>query len=100
MNSKNFAILLVLIAFSALSGYALLRVGYIGIFRSSFTDWGTIQVLCDLIITCSLAMLWMLDDAHRRGLNAWPFVIVTVLAGSFGPLLYLLRRGLREPLGA
>lgn len=31
-------------------------------------------------------------DARQRGLNPWPYVFITVVAGSFGPLAYLLRR--------
>lgn len=93
MNIKPLFVLCILVPFSLLSAYAMWEVGYIGIFTSSFSNWGTVQVLCDLVIVCSLAMLWMLNDARSRGLNAWPYVLVTLLAGSFGPLLYLLRRG-------
>ena len=39
----------------------------------------------------------VLSDARARGLNAWPFVLVTLLAGSFGVLFYLLRRGVDAP---
>jgi hypothetical protein len=34
----------------------------------------------------------MVRDASARGLNAWPFVLVTLVAGSFGPLFYLVVR--------
>ena len=93
MHIKPRFLLCLLLPFSLLSAYAIWQVGYIGIFTSSFTNWGTLQVLCDLVIVCTLAMAWMINDARARGLNPWPFVVVTVLAGSFGPLLYLLRRG-------
>ncbi len=93
MNIKPSVLLLILIPFSLVSAYAMWEVGYVGIFMSSFANWGTAQVLCDLVVTSVLAMIWMVNDARGRGLNAWPFVIVTLLAGSFGPLLYLLRRG-------
>ena len=96
MNRKTSALVLVLLGFGLLSTYATLQVGYLGIWQSSFANWGTLQVLCDLIVTSSLAALWMLQDARRRGVNAWPFVVVTLFLGSFGPLLYLLRRGLGE----
>ena len=93
MTIKPSVLLLILIPFSLVSAYALWEVGYVGIFTASFANWGTAQVLCDLVTTSLLAMIWMVNDARERGLNAWPFVVVTLLAGSFGPLLYLLRRG-------
>ena len=47
----------------------------------------------DLVVSSVLIVIWMVSDARARGLNAWPFVVVTLLAGSFGVLFYLLRRG-------
>ena len=78
--------------FVIITGLALQDVGYIGIFTSQLANWGTIQVAADLVILGVLAIIWMLVDASKRGLNAWPFVFVTMFLGSFGPLLYLLRR--------
>jgi hypothetical protein len=37
----------------------------------------------------------MVADARTRGLNAWPFVAITLVAGSFGPLFYLVMRELK-----
>ena len=93
MPIKPAIVLMILVPFSLLSAYALWEVGYLGIFTSSFSNWGTVQVLCDLVVVCTLAMIWMVNDSLARGLKAWPYVLVTVLAGSFGPLLYLLKRG-------
>ena len=93
MNIKTSVLLILLIPFGLLSCYAMWQVGYLGIWTSGLSNWGTVQVLCDLIVISLLAMMWMVQDARGRGLNAWPYVLVTLLAGSFGPLLYLLRRG-------
>jgi hypothetical protein len=57
---------------------------------------GGAQVSTDLAILAVLACLWMVHDARGRGLAAWPFILVTLVAGSFGPLLYLLVRELRS----
>jgi hypothetical protein len=95
MNPRIAAILTILLAFGAYSLYAMLQVGYFGIWQAGFASVGSLQVLLDLIIVCLLVTSWMLGDARSRGLNAWPFVLITVAAGSFGPLLYLLYRELR-----
>ena len=94
MNRKTSALVLVLLGFGLLSAYA---TGWLPRHLAvQLRQWGQLQVLCDLIVTSSLAALWMLQDARRRGVNAWPFVVVTLFLGSFGPLLYLLLRGLGE----
>ena len=92
MNRRVLMILALLLPFGALTLYALAEVGYIGIFESVMVNAGSWQVLVDLVIACALACTWMLVDARRRGTNAWPFVILTLGGGSFGPLLYLLVR--------
>ena len=82
--------LAILVPFTALSLYAMMQVGYIGIFdyhRHSPAGW---QVFTDLVIGMLLILIWMTRDAKRRGRNVWPYVALTVAAGSFGPLLYLL----------
>ena len=61
-----------------------------GLIEGASANLGAIQVLWDLVIVCLLACFWMVADARRRGRNAWPFVAITLFAGSFGPLLYIL----------
>ncbi|MGE0860267.1 MAG: DUF2834 domain-containing protein [Gammaproteobacteria bacterium] len=99
MNLRTLALLVVLAAFSVLSAHAMLEVGYLGIWRAGFASWGGMQLLADLVIACSLAALWIHDDARRRGLNPWPFMLMTLVAGSFGPLCYLLARARRAAVG-
>lgn len=92
MNWKVILLLFVIIDFGALTAWAIYEVGYFGIFEAGLAGPGAMQVLVDLVIVCGLACLWMLADARRSGLNPWPYVVITLFAGSFGPLLYLLRR--------
>lgn len=89
---RTLILLAVLLAFGAYSAYAMSQVGYLGIWQAGFANPGALQVLLDLVIVCVLASAWMLVDARARGIAAWPFVLITLAAGSFGPLLYLVYR--------
>lgn len=94
-------LVIVLLVFGVYSTYALVQVGYVGIWTSHLHVAG-IQVLSDLVIALGLVCVWMVIDARERGTNAWPFVAATLLLGSFGPLLYLLvgRARTASPLAA
>ena len=35
---------------------------------------------------------WMWVDANRHGLRVWPYLLISALFGSAGPMLYLIRR--------
>ena len=80
----------VLLAFSTLSAVALWRHGYWGIIEPHFQSFGGAQVFIDLVIALSLFMVWMWRDARSAGRNPWPWIGLTLAAGSIGPLLYLL----------
>jgi hypothetical protein len=95
MSARSVLLFLVIAAFGLLTILALLDVGYFGIIAPHFRSLGEAQVLADLVILCVLACLWMSRDAPTRGLAAWPFILATVVLGSFGPLAYLVVRELR-----
>ncbi len=81
---------LILILFGAFSAVALWQHGYWGIFAPHFKSFGAGQVLADLVIAVTLAMVWMWHNAKATGRNVWPWLVLSLVAGSFGPLLYLL----------
>lgn len=89
---RRFLLLAVLAAFGCYSGYVVWQYGYFGIWQAGLANPAALQVLLDLAIVCVLASAWMTADARQRGRAAWPFVAITLAAGSFGPLLYLLLR--------
>jgi hypothetical protein len=93
---KILLLVLVIAAFGALSATALADVGYLGILLPHFQSSGGLQVLVDLVIALTLVMIWMVADARRTHRNPWPWVVLTLVAGSFGPLGYLLAGALRE----
>ncbi len=91
--AARFGILfLVIAAFGLLTTLALMDVGYFGILAPHFKSYGEAQVLADLVILGLLACIWMARDARDSGIPAWPFIGLTLVAGSFGPLLYLVVR--------
>jgi hypothetical protein len=81
---------LVLVAFGAFSTYAMMQVGYLGIWQAGMASIGAWQVLLDLVIMSAVAMFFIWRDAQGSGRSFWPFAVITLAAGSFGPLLYLL----------
>lgn len=97
MNARSFLLIAVLLAFGALTSLALVEHGYLGIIEYHLPSSAGWQVGTDLVIVCTLAMLWMVGDARRTGRNPWPYVVITLFFGSFGPLLYLLVGTLAAP---
>lgn len=95
MSGRLLVLLVVTAAFTALTALALAEVGYLGIVAPHFQSWGAGQVLADLVILAVLGCCWVVADARAREINPWPFVLVTLLAGSFGVLFYLVLRELR-----
>lgn len=90
MNRLKLVAIALLIPFMGLTIYALLEVGYIGIFdyhRHSPAGW---QVFADLVVALALVLCWLVPDARKHGLNPLPWVVATLLLGSIGPLLYLI----------
>ena len=97
MSTRFLLLLMVIVAFAVLTVLALADVGYLGIIAPHFQSFGEGQVLADLVIALVLACSWMIADGRTSGLNPWPFVVLTLLAGSFGPLFYLVARQLKAP---
>ena len=85
-------LVLILIPFSVLSAIALWQHGYWGILAPHFQTFGAGQVLADLVISLTLVSAWMWRDAKAKGRTLWPWLVATLVLGSFGPLVYLLTR--------
>lgn len=96
MTAKAILLLAIAAAFGALSLVALLEHGYFGLFLYQFQTTAGWQVLADLVVASMLIVAWMIGDARRNGRKAWPYVLMTLTLGSFGPLAYLLVGELRR----
>jgi cytochrome bd-type quinol oxidase subunit 2 len=81
---------LIALAFSAYSLWAMAQVGYFGIWRAGFANAGSLQILLDLVVSSVLLMVFVARDAKATGRTWWPWALVTLAAGSFGTLGYLL----------
>lgn len=93
-----FLALAVLLPFSLYTGWTLLTA------EQSLLAFGlellaradTAQVLIDLYVMAALACVWMVKDSRCRGRSPWtvlPYVLVTLVFVSIGPLLYLVILG-------
>src|SRR5258705_5290358 len=90
----------IFLLFDVYTLYAIYEVGYVGIIASVAANPGTLQVAFDLVIACLLISWWIVMDARATGRNPWPYLMITLVGGSFGPLLYLLLAGRRAPADA
>ena len=68
------------------------EVGYFGLWQAGFASNASLQILLDLCIACGLGGLWLIGDAKRRGVTAWPWLIAVLALGSIGLLAYLFLR--------
>lgn len=98
---RPYPALLALLAFSGYTLFTLLQAEQslllFGLQLLSRPD--TAQVVIDLYLMALLASAWMLDDARRRGRSACsvlPYLLLTAVFVSIGPLLYIVVQGWRR----
>ena len=93
--------LIALIAFGAYTVSVMLQA------EQSLIDFGislmsspdTAQVVIDLYLLATMAGIWMYQDARKRGqsaLSVAPYLLITAIFVSIGPLLYLVVRGIHN----
>lgn len=90
-------LLIVTAAFAVFTAAIVAQTGLLGFYRQLLDSPAAWQTLVDISIALVLVLVWMHQDAQRSGRAFWPWVPVTLALGSFGPLLYLLRRPARRP---
>ena len=62
----------------------------------------TAQVVIDLYIFCALACVWMYFDNKSLGnsvISVIPYLLLTAVFASVGPLLYLVVKSFKGPVG-
>lgn len=98
MNGMRVIWFTLLVAFAALNTWALVSAGWDGLV-SYFTTMGPIDVVAavDLILALIIGIVLVARNARERSLRSRPFVLLTLLTGSLGLLLYLARHGVADP---
>lgn len=87
-HAKLFSII-ALIPFTILTVYSIMDVGVVGIFKHQFASSGGMQVFFDLVIAATLILFWLVPHAKSHNRNPLLYIVLTLIAGSYGPLLYL-----------
>jgi hypothetical protein len=90
MTPRMTLIVVALLLFTFQTVRVLSGVGYIGFFEAVNLNEATQLMFLDVIITLTLIAVWMSKDAAASGRTVWPYLLVMVLFGSAGPLLYLV----------
>ncbi|ALO47467.1 hypothetical protein [Pseudohongiella spirulinae] len=93
MNVYRIVSLICFIPLIVVTGIALADVGLIGIFRLLLDSSAGWQVFVDLASALILTLMFLRDDARRRNIRFWPWVLATLMTGSIAPLLYLIIYG-------
>lgn len=70
--------------------FSTASVGDFQIYLSNLGPWGTLATV-DLVLALIIGIFWMWSDAKKRNVNPVPYVVLTLLTGSIGLLLYLVR---------
>ena len=84
------ALWLVTLLFGAFSLWVLTQIGFLGIWQGGFANLGSTQITADLVISCTLLIGFIARDCRAQGRPWWPWALLTLIVGSFGPLAYLL----------
>ncbi|WP_313650583.1 DUF2834 domain-containing protein [Pseudomonas soli] len=63
----------------------------------------TAQVVIDLYVMAGLGCIWMASDQRKRGgslIGVLPYLLLTAIFVSLGPLLYIVVKGFAQRRGA
>lgn len=81
---------IIALPFVAFSLWVLSQVGYLGIWHGGWANLGSTQITLDLVVACTLLVGYTARDCRAQGRPWWPWALLTAVAGSLGPLAYLL----------
>ena len=96
MNLKQIGLEIVLLGFAAFTGYCLYEYGTVGLFKMAFANAVSTLLFTDLTISLVIVLVWLGADAEEHHISMLPYIALTLMFGSVGPLLYLIRRAGHE----
>ncbi len=86
------AAIIAFVAFTTYTLWVMAQDGILGFLELAGREpWG-LQLLADLLVMLTLFAIWVHQDAKKRGVAAWPWVVATLTLGSMGALAYLVHR--------
>ena len=91
-NGSRILLAILLTDFVSLTAYAVYQYGVVAFYELLTANAIGMTVGADLLIALGMVVTWMARDARERGINIYPYVLLTAAFGSVGPLAYLLRR--------
>ena len=83
-------LLVTLVLVGALTAAALRQHGDWGIVGPHLKSFGGAKMFVNLVIALTRVRMW--HDAKARGRNIRPWIVLTLPAGTIGPLPYLMTR--------
>jgi hypothetical protein len=94
MDYKRIDLGILRIGFTGFTAYVVATVGLSPAIDLTTGEnlWG-LQVSVDLVISLCIALAWVWRDARERGHNPVPYILLSLVGGSIGPLAYVVRRG-------
>lgn len=84
--------LVVFLAFSIYSLEVTLAEGYLAFLEVPMQGGWATQITLDLVMAASIATMWLVPDAKKREIPAWPFLVTLPFLGSMSLLAYLVVR--------
>ena len=87
-----------LVAFIAFTAYTLFVVAnhsLFGFLADHAKGGWSLQILVDLVVAAGSFWVVAVPDARSRGMNPWPYVVLTPFLGSIAILAYFVHRSLR-----
>jgi hypothetical protein len=80
-----------LAGFAVLTGEVLWEFGYLGFFGWAFHNLATTLLFVDMAVALTLLASVVVLHAQARGIAPWPYLLLTLVFGVAGPLLYFAR---------
>ena len=101
--NRPYLALAALLGFAAYTGYTMwtAQQSLMAFGMGLMSSPDTAQVVIDLYLLAVLACVWMYRDARARGRSltaVLPYLLVTVVFVSLGPLLYIVVNGFSRPV--